>query len=545
MNPDLDILKQEIERLKHAYLDLKEEMILLTKDQQGASMTRKRGALATAGVTCESLLKFVYKNEGLEKGSRPASSLMLEDLVQKLTQVLPPHIVINVRTIQAWRNMGAHDKGDFRDIDDFTIAQVEHSLNSVVNWFFTSYLNEELDVVNKHDANEQNAAPSKETVSSSDEIQMSDIVGYYEQEELSFESGDSWNCTVVHSHIEYLSSGDYTNTWRIIFKPNEPEGWEDEFDETFHEESFLCIDKGTWSFQDNHIIQTLNSSEHFPNPEQSWCKYFFSQVELNFGKQYIFQILSFTENTIQVIKLGSSEKETYKRLHVLNKGVVQQQNEDWLKSVQEQIDSRNIMNALANSEGFLGGHISSMYEFAKTVTVGFENEYSDAIFNGSLPYFNNGWKPISNTILSNFKLPNAILENVVVVSHYQAKVGFIFKKTINVYFAAYSKGFLHEKNDDGDMVATNDMYLLANLLFIDDGESLYRYSLSCWIDEYRDIPCISDLKYNGDVLKIASYQQLSKDNTSDFYNEITLDPRINKVIFNVRQELDLDALCLF
>lgn len=537
MNPDLDILKQEIERLKHAYLDLKEEMILLTKDQQGASMTRKRGALATAGVTCESLLKFVYKNEGLEKGSRPASSLMLEDLVQKLTQVLPPHIVINVRTIQAWRNMGAHDKGDFRDIDDFTIAQVEHSLNSVVNWFFTSYLNEELDVVNKHDANEQNAAPSKETVSSSDEIQMSDIVGYYSTEYKTVEV-EYCRFDIENSRIEFLESGDFITSYRVVFSPLQTEiSDEDQGMALKFEESFLCEDRGNWYLDDGHLILKNISMLQQPEPEQTFPILFFNQIKKNLDKEFVEQILKFNKDEIHVLQLHYKEELTYKRMHQLNRKIDQQQNEDWLNSIQEQIKSRDLLNALTNSEAFYGGHISSMDEYAQEVTKSFENNYSDAYFNGSLPFFNNGWKPISNTILSNFKLPNSILENVVVVSQYQAKVGFIFKKTINVYFAAYSKGNFQEKDADGNMVATNDMYLLANLLFIDDGESLYRYSLSCWIDEYRDIPCISDLKYNGDVLKIASYQQLSKDNTADFYNEISLDQRINRVISNLHQEL--------
>jgi len=144
MDKDINLLKLEIDRLKHAYLDLKDEMNLLISDQKTASMTRKRGALATAGVTCESLLKYVYKNEGLENGGRPASTMMLEDLIQKLSVVLPAHVLINVRTIQAWRNMGAHDKGDFREIDDFTISQVQQSLNSIVLWFFKNYLDNNL-----------------------------------------------------------------------------------------------------------------------------------------------------------------------------------------------------------------------------------------------------------------------------------------------------------------------------------------------------------------------------------------------------------------
>lgn len=138
-------LKEELDRLKHAYQDLKEEISLLSKNiENKANLSRKRGALATAGVTCEAMLKFIYRREGLEKGSRPADSLMLEDLLQKLSAVLPPWIQINLRTIQAWRNMGAHDKGDFTEIDDNTFTLVDGALNSVVLWFFQKYLGEQM-----------------------------------------------------------------------------------------------------------------------------------------------------------------------------------------------------------------------------------------------------------------------------------------------------------------------------------------------------------------------------------------------------------------
>ena len=74
-------------------------------------------------------------------------------------------------------------------------------------------------------------------------------------------------------------------------------------------------------------------------------------------------------------------------------------------------------------------------------------------------------------------------------------------------------------------------------MFIDDGERLYSFSLSRLIEDYRDIPCVSDIKYSGDVLKIASYKQFSKNESSDLQNDICLDQRINKVIFNLHEEL--------
>lgn len=67
MDSKIDNLKFEIDQLKHAYIDLKAEINLLVNDKLSANITRKRGALATSGVTCESLLKVVYKKKVLRK----------------------------------------------------------------------------------------------------------------------------------------------------------------------------------------------------------------------------------------------------------------------------------------------------------------------------------------------------------------------------------------------------------------------------------------------------------------------------------------------
>ena len=111
-----DPLRAEIEKLRHAYDDLHDEIAQMRGMQQG--QTRRRGVLSAAGSTAESLLKFIYRREGLERGGKPADKLMLEDLLASLGSVLPPHVQVPLRTVQAYRNLGAHDKGDIRELDE-------------------------------------------------------------------------------------------------------------------------------------------------------------------------------------------------------------------------------------------------------------------------------------------------------------------------------------------------------------------------------------------------------------------------------------------
>jgi hypothetical protein len=53
---------------------------------------------------------------------------------------LPPQVLINFRTIQAWRNLGTHDKEDLRTIDQNSFIQIDMALNNVIHWFFNSIL---------------------------------------------------------------------------------------------------------------------------------------------------------------------------------------------------------------------------------------------------------------------------------------------------------------------------------------------------------------------------------------------------------------------
>jgi len=130
----------EIERLKHDYKDLKEEINELNNaiNKSEISNSRKRGVYTSAGATCEAMLKLIYHKD--TNHQKPVNKLMLDELLIKVNDLLPPQVIINFRTIQAWRNYGTHDKDDMRNADSNSFIMVEMALTNIVNWFFTSYL---------------------------------------------------------------------------------------------------------------------------------------------------------------------------------------------------------------------------------------------------------------------------------------------------------------------------------------------------------------------------------------------------------------------
>jgi hypothetical protein len=140
-----EIIWQELKNLKHGYDDLRQEIANITSKKNEATQTSRRGALTTSGVTAERILKYIYRKEGKEASGKPADKLMLDELISELSErakpsILPHHVVTHLRTVQAWRNLGGHDKGDFSDVDDDTLIGVNIALNTVVSWFFENYL---------------------------------------------------------------------------------------------------------------------------------------------------------------------------------------------------------------------------------------------------------------------------------------------------------------------------------------------------------------------------------------------------------------------
>ena len=130
----------EIERLKHDYIDLKAEINELNNaiNKSQISNSRKRGVYTSSGAACEAMLKFIYQKD--TNHQKPVNKLMLDELLIKVNDLLPPQVMINFRTIQAWRNYGTHDKDDMRNADSNSFIMVDMALSNIVNWFFTSYL---------------------------------------------------------------------------------------------------------------------------------------------------------------------------------------------------------------------------------------------------------------------------------------------------------------------------------------------------------------------------------------------------------------------
>ena len=137
-------MENEIEKLKLDYLSLKKEISII---QNSDSRALRRGVLSEAGATTEKILKFIYRNENLEKNSKPADKMMIDELLTEISkkQIIPIGVLTQFRTLQQWRNIGSHDKGDIIDeFDQNAIITVNTSVAAIVNWLFNNYLKTDL-----------------------------------------------------------------------------------------------------------------------------------------------------------------------------------------------------------------------------------------------------------------------------------------------------------------------------------------------------------------------------------------------------------------
>jgi hypothetical protein len=101
-------------------------------------------ALSQARKSAEAICKHIYVNGGLEKGGKPSSKMMLNDLIGALSRkrIVPQHIIIALGTIQHYGNFGTHDQGE--DSEYITKEFVEtclSALSTAVNWYFQEYSN--------------------------------------------------------------------------------------------------------------------------------------------------------------------------------------------------------------------------------------------------------------------------------------------------------------------------------------------------------------------------------------------------------------------
>jgi hypothetical protein len=72
----------------------------------------------------------------------PPGKMMLEDLITKLQaqRVIPPHVVIPLRTIQLYGNFGAHAQERHEEVSVEWVAPCLSALAQVTNWYFRDYL---------------------------------------------------------------------------------------------------------------------------------------------------------------------------------------------------------------------------------------------------------------------------------------------------------------------------------------------------------------------------------------------------------------------
>jgi serine/threonine protein kinase len=189
-----------------------------------------------------------------------------------------------------------------------------------------------------------------------------------------------------------------------------------------------------------------------------------------------------------------------------------------------------LIDLLTGRKAFYGGHIDDLDEFLRVIVSSFNGNYSNVWFNGRLTYFKNKSKYslIDNKTLDSLGIlfPDEIKDDFTIIAQYITSRGFLFsKKNLSVYFVAYGS-------------------VEANLIYIYDELNLYQYSLSCWIDSWKDLPCVSSLEVQDDVLKISSYcvpEDESEEN-EEFYDEIKLTREMCQVINRIWSEIDSRGL---
>jgi hypothetical protein len=492
MDSEIDNLKFEIDKLKHAYIDLKAEINLLVNDKLSANITRKRGALATSGVTCESLLKVVYKKEGFEKGGRPAATLMLEDLIQKLASILPAHVMINVRNIQAWRNMGAHDKGDFREIDDFTISQVEQSLNSVVNWFFAVYFNEELAPI-------QNQNVVNEIKNSTNSVNIN-IEGFYKSidEPIIIEmqgTEGKIEIKLFNDAYSFLPNGTFTwcSRYRITGKDK------DGSDLSILE--FLKSAFGNWEINEKYLTFKINTSLWEPEPQNIQIAKVLEKFDQS--KISIYKIISFENDTLTIVSDSTTDAEIdsehYKKLTNNHKIVFDEENKNWVKSITEKEQEFNPLDTADWS--YWGGHIDDYTEFVSL---------TKAYFHSSNCYYrDHGLVPYLVPYAQAFSIPFEISKDFRIICRYFKEGGF-FSKEYELIIGAYCS-------------SENPDHLLSNLVFIRSDKKIFMYSLSLWPADIADefdfpLPRIEEINLHDDDIMINSYCNTSDENYKDTIN---------------------------
>jgi formylglycine-generating enzyme required for sulfatase activity len=150
-------IQNQIKKLEKEYADLKQALSSMTSNFSNTSILR--GILSGAGSAAELILKCVYRKEitldekipaeRADEMKRQASEkLMLDELIKNVESKIPLRILTHLRTIQAWRNIGSHDKGvEINEtVNSSSLQVVSLAVNELIIWFVSEYLN--LDATN-------------------------------------------------------------------------------------------------------------------------------------------------------------------------------------------------------------------------------------------------------------------------------------------------------------------------------------------------------------------------------------------------------------
>lgn len=148
-------IQEQIKQLKLEYRDIKSVLESVSRDLNNT--VHLRGALSGAGAAAELILKCVYRREKVVDSKIPSDrayeikkveseKMMLDELIRSVENFLPLRVVTHLRTIQAWRNIGSHSKGQVSEsVNQATLQVVSLALSELVTWFIVEYLNHDLD----------------------------------------------------------------------------------------------------------------------------------------------------------------------------------------------------------------------------------------------------------------------------------------------------------------------------------------------------------------------------------------------------------------
>ena len=173
-------IQEQINQLKLEYRDIKSVLESVSRDLNNT--VHLRGALSGAGAAAELILKCVYRREKIVDSSIPADrayeikkveseKMMLDELIRSVENFLPLRISTHLRTIQAWRNIGSHSKGQVAEtINQATLQVVSLALSELVTWFIVEYLNHDLDFF----ANAE-VIPTEKSIEAPSQIQSEEL----------------------------------------------------------------------------------------------------------------------------------------------------------------------------------------------------------------------------------------------------------------------------------------------------------------------------------------------------------------------------------